>query len=68
MNTKNKVVATYHGVEVLDAPHLGPTMINNMIEGSYERREVLSALAFIKKDFTFEPLALSSNVMYVKAF
>ncbi|MBQ0804974.1 MULTISPECIES: FkbM family methyltransferase [unclassified Sulfitobacter] len=49
MNTKNKVVATYHGVEVLDAPHLGPTMINNMIEGSYERREVLSALAFIKK-------------------
>jgi FkbM family methyltransferase len=46
----NDVVATYHGVEVLDAPHLGPTMINNMIEGTYERREVLSALKFVKKD------------------
>ena len=45
----NDVVATYHGVEVLDAPHLGPTMINNMIEGTYERREVLSALKFVEK-------------------
>jgi FkbM family methyltransferase len=49
-STMNDVVATYHGVEVLDAPHLGPTMINNMIEGTYERREVLSALKFVKKD------------------
>ncbi len=48
-STMNDVVATYHGVEVLDAPYLGPTMINNMIEGRYERREVLSALKFIEK-------------------
>jgi FkbM family methyltransferase len=48
-STQKEVVATYHGVEVLNAPHLGPTMISNMHEGSYERREVQSALAFIKK-------------------
>lgn len=48
-STQKEVVANYHGVEVLDAPHLGPTMIKNMVEGSYERREVQNALAFIKK-------------------
>ncbi|NOR30248.1 MAG: FkbM family methyltransferase, partial [Sulfitobacter sp.] len=48
-STKNDVVATYHGVEVLSAPHLGPTMINNMVSGNYERREVLSALKFIEE-------------------
>lgn len=48
-STENDVVATYHGVEVLSAPHLGPTMINNMVSGNYERREVLSALKFIEE-------------------
>ena len=48
-STKNDIVATYHGVEVLSAPHLGPTMINNMVSGNYERREVLSALKFIEE-------------------
>lgn len=47
--TKTNIVATYHDVEVPEAPHLGPTMINNMAEGSYERREVQSALKFIQK-------------------
>ncbi|SFS67568.1 methyltransferase, FkbM family [Sulfitobacter marinus] len=46
---KNEVVATYHGVEVLNAPHLGPNMIVNMELGKYERREVLSALKFIQE-------------------
>ena len=49
MSTQKDIVATYHGIEVLNAPHLGATMINNMNEGSYERREVQSALHFIKK-------------------
>ena len=48
-STQKEIVATYHGIEVPDAPHLGSTMINNMNEGSYERREVQSALNFIKK-------------------
>jgi FkbM family methyltransferase len=48
-STKNDVVATYHGVEVLSAPHLGPNMIINMGLGKYERREVLSALKFIEE-------------------
>ncbi|MDE9449107.1 FkbM family methyltransferase [Aliiroseovarius sp. Z3] len=43
-----EIVATYHGVEVPDAPHLGPTMIANMKAGRYERREVEAALALIK--------------------
>ena len=48
-STQTEIVATYHGIEVPNAPHLGSTMIANMNEGSYERREVQSALNFIKK-------------------
>ncbi|SEO77463.1 methyltransferase, FkbM family [Salinihabitans flavidus] len=42
-----RIVATYHGVEVPEAPHLGPTMIRNLEQGRYERREVLAALEVI---------------------
>jgi FkbM family methyltransferase len=48
--SKAKIVATYKGVEVPDAPHLGPTMIQNMIDETYERREVLCALGVITSE------------------
>lgn len=45
-----KIVASFHGVEVPDAPHLGPTMIANLNSGRYERREVEAALAIITSE------------------
>ncbi len=42
------IVATYHGIEVPNAPHLGPGMIRSMVAGRYERREVEAALAVIR--------------------
>ena len=41
------IVATYHGVEVPQAPHLGKGMIESMEAGRYERREVECGLAAI---------------------
>lgn len=46
---KVDIVATYHGVEVLNGDHLGPQMIKNMEEERYERREVQQALNEVKK-------------------
>jgi 16S rRNA A1518/A1519 N6-dimethyltransferase RsmA/KsgA/DIM1 with predicted DNA glycosylase/AP lyase activity len=44
-----KVVATYHGLEVLSGDHLGPQMIRNMVDMRYERREVEQALNEVKE-------------------
>jgi 16S rRNA A1518/A1519 N6-dimethyltransferase RsmA/KsgA/DIM1 with predicted DNA glycosylase/AP lyase activity len=44
-----KVVATYHGLEVLSGDHLGPKMITNMVDMRYERREVEQALNEVKE-------------------
>jgi FkbM family methyltransferase len=49
MKTAPEIVATYEGIEVPDAPHLGPTMIRNMQEGRYEGAEVRHGLAEVRE-------------------
>jgi FkbM family methyltransferase len=44
-----KVVATYHGLEVLSGDHLGPQMIRHIIDVRYERREVEQTLNEVKE-------------------
>ena len=46
--SKPDIVATYRGVEVLNGPHFRPQMIKNMIDESYERREVTRSLEEVK--------------------
>lgn len=41
------VVATCHGIDVLEAPHLGPGMIDALKAGKYERREFEASCAVI---------------------
>lgn len=47
MQPEPEIVATCHGIEVLQAPMLSPRMIRSLNEGSYERREVACGLAAI---------------------
>jgi FkbM family methyltransferase len=42
-----KIIATYHGIEVLQAPMLSPKMIASLHKGKYERREIACGLAGI---------------------
>lgn len=41
------ILATYHSIEVPEAPHFGPGMIKSMNEGRYEHREIQAGLAVI---------------------
>jgi FkbM family methyltransferase len=42
------IVAVCHGIEVPEAPHIGPRMIRAMNEGRFERSEIGAALAVIR--------------------
>jgi FkbM family methyltransferase len=57
------VVVTYHGVEVLAAPHLSPRMIDSMSRGRYERREVACGLAAIPEGARILELGAGSGVV-----
>ena len=57
------VVVTYHGVEVLAAPHLSRRMIESMALGRYERREVACGLAAIPEGSRILELGAGSGVV-----
>ena len=57
------VVVTYHGVEVLAAPHLSRGMIESMALGRYERREVACGLAAIPEGSRILELGAGSGVV-----
>lgn len=60
---KPEVVATYHGIEVLDGEHLGPQMIRNMEDGRYERREVQSALREVTATDTIIEMGAGAGIV-----
>ena len=57
------VVATYHGVEVLAAPHLTRRMVESMALGRYERREVACGLAAIPEGSRILEMGAGSGVV-----
>ena len=58
-----EIVVTYHGVEVLAAPHLSRRMIESMSLGRYERREVACGLAAIPEGSRILELGAGSGVV-----
>ena len=57
------VVATYHGIEVLQAPMLSARMIQSLNEGTYERREVACGLAAIPRGARLLELGAGTGVV-----
>lgn len=57
------IVATYHGIRVPAAPHLGAGMIAAMAEGKYERHEVQLALAHVPKGARILEMGAGSGVV-----
>lgn len=58
-----KIVATCHGIEVPDAPHLRPGMIAAMQTGGYERHELAIGMAAIKPGARVLELGAGSGVV-----
>ncbi len=56
-------MATYHGIEVPDAPHFGPNMIKSMNEGRFEKHEVQAGLAMIKPGARILELGAGSGIV-----
>jgi FkbM family methyltransferase len=63
VQTQAGIVATYHGIRVPAAPHLGPGMIASMAAGNYERHEVQAALAQVPKGARILELGAGSGVV-----
>ena len=57
------IVATFHGIEVPAAPHLGRGMIVSLNEGKYERREVEAGLKAIPPGARILELGAGSGVV-----
>jgi FkbM family methyltransferase len=57
------IVATYHGIRVPAAPHLGAGMIAAMEDGTYEKHEVQLALAHVPKGARVLELGAGSGVV-----
>ena len=62
-SSSEAIIATYHGIEVPDAPHLGPGMIKSMNEGRYERREIQAGLAVIRPGARILEMGAGSGVV-----
>ena len=63
MSDTKTIVATYHDVEIPNAPHFGPNMIRSMQEGRYERHEVQAALAIIPAGARILELGAGSGIV-----
>ena len=63
MQPEPEIVATYHGIEVLQAPMLSPRMIRSLSEGTYERREVACGLAAIPQGARLLELGAGAGVV-----
>ena len=59
----SEVVATYHGLEVLNGDHLGPQMIQNMADMRYERREVEQALNEVNDTDTVVEMGAGAGIV-----
>ncbi len=59
----DEFVATYHGINVPAAPHLGPGMIAAMHQGKYERQEVQLALAQVPRGARILEMGAGSGVV-----
>ena len=57
------IVATCHGIEVPDAPHLRPGMISAMQTGGYERHELAIGMATIRPGARVLELGAGSGVV-----
>lgn len=57
------VVASYHGIEVLDAPFFGSGMITSLNDGNYERHEIACGLAAIPAGARVLELGAGSGVV-----
>lgn len=57
------IVATFHGIEVPDAPHLGKGMIASLKDGKYERREVECGLQAIRPGARILEMGAGSGVV-----
>ena len=62
LQVQGGIVATYHGIKVPTAPHLGPGMIAAMAAGTYERHEVELALAHVPRGSRVLELGAGSGV------
>jgi len=62
LQVQGGIVATYHGIKVPAAPHLGPGMIAAMTAGTYERHEVELALAHVPRGSRVLELGAGSGV------
>lgn len=62
LQVQGGIVATYHGIRVPAAPHLGPGMIAAMTAGTYERHEVALALAQVPRGARILELGAGSGV------
>ena len=62
LQVQGGIVATYHGIKVPAAPHLGPGMIAAMRAGTYERHEVELALAHVPRGSRVLELGAGSGV------
>ena len=60
---RGEIVATYHGIEVPEAPHFGPNMIKSMQEGRYERSEIKAGLAVIQPGARILEMGAGSGIV-----
>lgn len=59
----HNVVATYHGIEVLEGSHLGKQMIKNLEDERYERREVNLSLQEIEETDTIVEMGAGAGIV-----
>lgn len=57
------VIAVYHGIEVLSAPHFAPGMIRSLGNGRYERGEIKTALASVRPGDRILEMGAGSGVV-----
>ena len=61
--TSPKIIAHYHGIEVPDAPHFGPGMIQSMADGRYEGSEVRAGLAVVRPGARILEMGAGSGIV-----